>query len=64
MGMLQNKVAVVTGSTSGIGLATAEKFAGEGAKVVVTGRNREKGTAVEHSIREKGGKATFIPCDV
>jgi NAD(P)-dependent dehydrogenase (short-subunit alcohol dehydrogenase family) len=64
MGMLQNKVAVVTGSTSGIGLATAEKFAEEGAKVVITGRNHEKGLAVEHSIRGNGKEATYIPCDV
>ena len=41
---LENKVAVITGGTSGIGEATAEVFAAEGAKVIIAGRSEEKGT--------------------
>ena len=43
---LENKVAVITGGTSGIGEATAEVFAAEGAKVIIAGRSEEKGAAI------------------
>jgi NAD(P)-dependent dehydrogenase (short-subunit alcohol dehydrogenase family) len=43
---LQDRVAIVIGSTSGIGQAIAETFAQEGAKVVITGRRQEKGDAI------------------
>lgn len=43
---LENKVAVITGGTSGIGAASAEIFASEGAKVVIAGRSEEKGAAL------------------
>ncbi|MDI1477792.1 glucose 1-dehydrogenase [Polyangium sp. y55x31] len=60
----QGKVALVTGGTSGLGQATAEAFAREGAKVVLTARREGPGREVEASIRASGGDATFIPCDV
>lgn len=50
MGKLENKVAVVTGATSGIGLETAKKYLEEGAKVVLTGRSQEKLDAVKNEL--------------
>ena len=64
MKLLQEKVSVIIGATSGIGLATAKKFAEEGAKTAIVGRNRERGLSVERSIREKGQQAAFFPCDI
>jgi NAD(P)-dependent dehydrogenase (short-subunit alcohol dehydrogenase family) len=48
---LKNKVAIVTGSTSGIGEAIAMLFAAEGAKVVVSGRNLERGSKIKQIQR-------------
>ena len=61
---LNNKVALITGGTSGIGEATALLFAKEGASVAVTGRNETRGHAVTARILESGGKAIFIRTDV
>jgi NAD(P)-dependent dehydrogenase (short-subunit alcohol dehydrogenase family) len=61
---LQDKVALITGATSGIGEATAILFAKEGARVAVTGRNDERGQAVAARILQSGGKAIFIRTDV
>jgi NAD(P)-dependent dehydrogenase (short-subunit alcohol dehydrogenase family) len=60
----QNKVALVTGGTSGIGEATALLLAKEGAKVCVTGRNEERGRAVAKKILDDGGRAIFVQTDV
>ena len=60
---LKDKVAIVIGATSGIGQATAELFAAEGAKVVFTGRRAERGNETEAAIRAKGGEATFLRAD-
>ena len=64
MGTLEGKIALVTGSTHGIGRATALLFAKEGAAVVVNGRDAEAGDEVVRAIREAGGKAAFFQADV
>jgi len=61
---LENKVALITGGTSGIGAAAAELFAREGAKVAITGRNESRGQAVTARILQSGGKAIFLRTDV
>ena len=63
-GRLADKVSIITGSTSGLGAATARRFAAEGAKVVVSGRNAERGKGVVESIQSEGGEASFIACDL
>jgi NAD(P)-dependent dehydrogenase (short-subunit alcohol dehydrogenase family) len=61
---LENKAALITGGTSGIGEATAVLFAKEGAKVAITGRNEKRGEAVAERILSDGGEAIFIRADV
>ncbi len=61
MGKLSNKVAVVTGGSSGIGLATAHRFIADGARVVITGPNQE---ALNAAVAELGDRATDIRGDV
>jgi NAD(P)-dependent dehydrogenase (short-subunit alcohol dehydrogenase family) len=61
---LQNKVALITGGTSGIGESVAELFAREGANVAITGRNETRGHAVTARILESGGQAIFVHTDV
>jgi len=58
------KVALVTGATSGIGAATAAAFARAGARVVLGGRDRDRGTAVAAGIEAAGGEALFVVADV
>ena len=61
---LENKVALITGGTSGIGKAAALALAQAGAKVVVSGRREEEGRAVELAIKKAGGQALFVRADV
>jgi len=61
---LENKTALITGGTSGIGEATAILFAREGAKVAITGRDEKRGLGVTEGIVKQGGKAVFIRADV
>lgn len=64
MGRLKDKVTVVTGSTSGIGVGIARLYASEGAKVVICGRREEKGQAVVDSILKEGGEASYHFMDI
>lgn len=64
MNGLQNKVAIVTGASSGIGRAVALAFAREGVKVVVSDVARDGGEETVRLIKEQGGEAIFVPCDV
>ena len=61
---LKDKVALITGGTSGIGTATAIRFAKEGAKVVITGRDTKRGEQVVQKIVTNGGDAMFVRSDV
>ena len=62
-GRLDGAVAIVTGSTSGIGEGIARLFAAAGASVVVTGRRRELGEGVVREIRSVGGVAIYVSAD-
>lgn len=63
-GRLAGKVAVVTGAASGIGRASAEKFAAEGARVVIADLDATGAEGVAASIAENGGEAIHVRCDV
>ena len=64
MNDLSNKIALVTGATSGIGAATALRFAEAGAFVICTGRNQKRGENIVKTIEDKGGKAIFYEMDI
>src|SRR5689334_2671477 len=61
---LHGQVAWIGGGASGMGEATARRFAAEGAAVVVVDVQAERGKAVVDEIRYRGGRAIFIACDV
>jgi glucose 1-dehydrogenase len=64
MSSLKGKVAVVTGAAQGIGRACAERLAHDGAKVMLSDVNAEKGADAVRAITAKGGTAAFHRCDV
>lgn len=64
MKRLTGKTAIITGSTRGIGRGIAQYFAGEGANVVLSGRNEKEGADAVQEIKEKRGEALFIAADL
>ncbi|MYL46707.1 glucose 1-dehydrogenase [Virgibacillus halodenitrificans] len=61
---LKNKVVVITGAASGIGLETSKLFSSVGCQVIMLDINSETGTTAAKEIEANGGKATFLQCDV
>ena len=64
MGMLEQKVVVVTGGAQGIGLSAVKRFAEEGARVVIWDFNEEKGAESAASLKEKGYDVRFQQVNV
>jgi NAD(P)-dependent dehydrogenase (short-subunit alcohol dehydrogenase family) len=61
---LKDKVTIITGAAAGIGLACARRFAAEGARVVLSDIDADRGAVAAEAIAETGAEARFIPCDV
>src|ERR1700722_541338 len=64
MSDMNQKVALITGASSGIGRATAEAFAARGAQVVIAARRKEELEQLAREITARGGKASFVVTDV
>lgn len=61
---LTGKVTIVTGGARGIGYACAERFARDGARVVIADRDEAEGARAAQTLRERGGEVMFVACDV
>jgi NAD(P)-dependent dehydrogenase (short-subunit alcohol dehydrogenase family) len=61
---LKGKTAIITGATSGMGKGIAERFVREGASVVLSGRDQQRGYDLEQTFRKGNGRAVFVPGDV
>jgi NAD(P)-dependent dehydrogenase (short-subunit alcohol dehydrogenase family) len=61
---MSGRIALVTGSTDGIGVAIARALAAGGAEVIVSGRNGERGEQAVHTIADNGGEARFVAADL
>ena len=64
MGALAGKIALVTGASRGIGAATAQALAAQGAHVILTARDIKALEGIEQAIHEAGGTATIAPMDL
>ena len=64
MGMLEGKIILITGTTSGMGRAAMQVMAREGAHVIGTARRADRGEAIAQAIRDSGGMADFFQCDI
>jgi NAD(P)-dependent dehydrogenase (short-subunit alcohol dehydrogenase family) len=64
MNGLSGKIALVTGGSSGIGLATARVLCRAGAKVAIAARDPARGEAAAQALRQEGGEVLFVPVDV
>lgn len=61
---LDQQVAIVTGATSGMGRAISQQFAAEGASIVLSGRNEERGEALLSELRKVHSRVVFVPGDI
>ena len=61
---LEGKVALITGSTKGIGKAIAQRMAEQGARVIISSRNQDACDAVAAEFRDKGLEATGVACNI
>src|SRR6266852_3083284 len=64
VGLMKNKVVLITGALTGIGRATALAFAQEGARIVISGRHEEEGEKLVNELGKLGTEAEFVRSDV
>jgi len=61
---LKGKTAIITGATSGMGKNMAERFVSEGASVILSGRDEQRGIELEKQLVQQGGRAVFVAGDI